>query len=163
MFTKATFCLPSPGFCFFPPVICPPWWQCCWMINILCCSVGVGRVQNPWTWNPEQSGVANVFPISSHHLNATHWKTASIFQRPLRFATMLPTSVQDSFHIWLWPLISSEWWITLTSAPNRRLGLQRHSYGSNLSVSEWQEGNRWWQNCPSEQLLLLCACVCVCV
>lgn len=64
--------------------------------------------------------------------------------------TMLPVSVQDSFHIWLWPLISNDCCICLTPAPKHRLGLHKRSYGPNLSVSEWQGGNHWWQNCPSE-------------
>ena len=77
-------------------------------------------------------------------------KPASILQRAALFATMLPVSVQDSFHIWLWAFISSDWRISLTPAPKHRLGLQKRSYGPNRSMSEWQEGNPWWQNCPSE-------------
>lgn len=105
------------------------------------------------------SGVANVFPIFLHPLSATRWKTASILQRAVLFATMPPVSVQDSFHIWLWPFTSSDWGISVTPAPKHRLGLQRRIYGPNLSLSDWREGNRWWQNCPSEWLCRLWACV----
>lgn len=72
-------------------------------------------------------------------------KSASILQRAALPTTILPVSVQDSFHMWLLPNISSNWCISPTVAPKHRLGLQKRSYGLNLSVSGWQEDNQRWQ------------------
>lgn len=130
------------------------------MINILSPSVWLRWVQDPWTWNSKPSGVANVFPISFHLLNITCWKTASALQRAVPFTTMLPVSIQDKLsHLIMTPY--KQQMSHLSNSHKHRLGLQRRSYGPNLFMSEWQEGNHWWQNCPSELLSQLCMCRCI--